>query len=159
MDFSSTLYHMATNPNHPDFSQLAYNSEQPVYVWKDNTVYYRSSAWTRDFRNWLEVQGIDLDPMERTFYHPIAIVKDNILTGYNTKEPNVANKFLEMNKSTRESYFPNLYFVQVGNHPYPKEARFHHTWIVENYHRECHQIFNPSTDPKDFFLLPKDILP
>ena len=159
MEFSSTLYFMAINPNHVDFSQNAYNTDEPIYVWKDNTVYKRTGVWQRDFRNWLRDNGIDVDTDYNIVYIPVAHVKDNVLTGYHTQFPNIANRFLEMGKSTRESYYPNLYYVQVGNHPYPKEARLNQGWLVDNYHRECHRIIYPHHEPKKFFILPKDILP
>ena len=159
MEFSSNLYHMAINPNHVDFQQMAYNSDHPIYVWKDNTVYKRMGIWNRDFKNWLSDQGIEVDPEDRVVYTPIAHVKDNVLTGYHTQYPNISNRFLDMNKSTRECYYPNLYFVQIGNHPYPKEARWSQAWLEDMFHRECHRIVYPDQNPKNFFILPNNILP
>ena len=159
MTFSSNLYFMAINPNHVDFSQKAYNSDEPIYVWRDNTVYKRIGVWQRDFRNWLNDNGIDVDGDNNHVYIPIAHVKDDILTGYHTQYPNIANRFLDMRNSTFECYYPNLYYVQVGNHPYPKEARWSHAWLEDCYHRECHRIVYPHSDPKKFFFLLKDILP
>ena len=159
MEPTSSLYFMAINPNHVDFSQKAYNTDQPIYVWKDNTVYKRTPVWLHDFRNWLENQGIEVDSDNKAVYTPVAHVKDDVLTGYQTQFPNMANRFLDMNKSTRESYYPNLYFVQIGNHPYPKVARYNSSWLTDCYHRECHRIIYPDSDPKKFFILPKDILP
>ena len=159
MTFSSSLYFMAINPNHVDFSQKAYNTDEPIYVWKDNTVYKRTGVWQRDFKNWLENQGIKVDSETRAVYTPVAHVKDNVLTGYHTHYPNVANRFLDMSKASRESYYPNLYYVQIGNHPYPKEARWSTSWLTDMFHRECHRIIYPDSDPKKFFILPKDILP
>ena len=159
MTFTSNLYLMATNPNHVDFQQMAYNSDQPIYVWKDNMVYKRTGVWQRDFRNWLRDNGIEIDSDENNIYCPVAHVKDDVLTGYHTQYPNVANRFLDMRKSTLESYYPNLYYVQIGNHPYPKEARWNSSWLTDMFHRECHRIVYPHSDPKKFFILPKDILP
>ena len=159
MEFSSSLYFMAINPNHSDFSQTAYNSDEPIYVWKDNMVYKRIGVWQRDFRNWLRDNGIDIDNDNNHVYTPVAHVKDDILTGYHTQYPNIANRFLEINQSVRETHYPNLYYVQIGNHPYPKEARYSQAWLEDCYHRECHRIVYPDSDPKKFFFLPKDILP
>ena len=130
MEFSSTLYHMTVNPNHYEFNQKAYNTDQPIYVWKDNTVYKRMAVWQRDFRTWLRDNGVEVDTDSNIVYTPISHYGNGVLTGWHTQYPNIANRFLDMNKAVRESYYPNLYFVQVGNHPYPKEGRFPLCWLL-----------------------------
>ena len=159
MEFTSTLYHMAINPNHKEFEQTAHNSEEPVYMWKDNTVYKRTGIWQRDFRNWLSENGIEVDFDHRACYIPVAHVKDNVLTGYCTQHANFSNRLLDMSEASRKSCYPNLYFTELGNHPYPKQARWHTSWLMDNFQRECHRIIYPHYDPKKFFILPKDILP
>jgi len=158
MEYSSTLYHMAINPNHSDFSQTAYNDNDPVYVWRDNTVYKRTSVWYRPFKRWLSLQGVTVSE-DNVVYTPIATVKDGIVTGYHTEYSNIANRFLDMDKSTLEYHYPNLYYVQIGNHPYPKEGRYQIPWLISQFHRECHRIVYPDSDPTQFFILPSNILP
>ena len=160
MTFSSTLYHYLTNPNAKAFEEIAYNSEtDPNWVWKDNTVYGRKSIWGSAFRQWLISEGIDYDTNNPVVYTPVAHIENGVVTGYHTQYPNVANRFLDMSKSVRELHYPNLYFVQVGTHPYPKEGRYHQPWLVDMFHRECHRIVYPDPDPKKFFFFLKDILP
>ena len=157
MEYTSTLANMLYNPNHINFKDTCYRTEQLQYRLIDNTLYYLQSVWCRDFRNWLDTNGVVIGE-ERRAYVPVAKLVEEKLIGYNTQYANIGNKFLEMNDSTREIHFPNLYLVEVGNHPYPKEARYHHSWVVENYHRECHQILNPPS-PKDFFFSPSSFVP
>ena len=159
MEFSSTIYHYATNPNAKAFEETAYNSNDPNWVWKDNTVYMRKTIWGNAFRTWLNDVGIDYDVNNPAVYTPVAHVENGIVTGYHTQYPNASNRFLDMKKSTRELYYPNLYFVQIGIHPYPKEGRYNHTWLVDMFHRECHRIIYPDPDPKKFFFFLKDIQP
>ena len=153
MEYTSTLADMLHKPNHPNFKDTCYRSEELNYRLRDNTIYYFTSVWGYEFRNYLEEQGIVV-PEHRRLYTPIAKLEDGEMIGYNTQHANIANRFLDMSDSTRESHFQNLFFVEIGNHPYPKEARYHHSWLVDNYHRECHKILNPPSDPKKFFLQP-----
>ena len=158
MEYTSTLANMLYNPQHPNFKDTCYRSEELNYRLKDNTLYYFQSVWGYEFKNWLESNNVVV-PENKRMYVPIAKLENEKLIGYNTQYANVGNKFLEMNDGTREIHFPNLYLVEVGNHPYPKEARYHHSWVVENYHRECHQIHNPPSDPRDFFFQPSYFSP
>ena len=52
---------MAINPNHADFSQMAYNSDEPIWFWKDNTVYKRMGIWSRPAKDWFKLHGFNLD--------------------------------------------------------------------------------------------------
>ena len=156
MTFSSILYSMCTNPNHSNFNDMAYNSEYPVYYLKNNTVYKRLGVWNRGWRNWLEENGVPVDD-DRAVYHPVINVQNGIITTWETQIANIGNKMLDMGESNRKVFYPNLYFVQIGNHPYPKEARFHKCWQLDTAQRECHRIIYPHHDPKQFFLLPKDL--
>lgn len=158
MEYSSTLANMLINPQHPNFKDTCYRSDEFNYRLKDNTLYYFQSVWCRDFRTWLNEQGIVV-PDNKRMYVPFAKLVEGELIGYNTQYANIGNKFLEMRDDARELHFSNLYFVEVGNHPYPKEARYHHCWVVENYHRECHRLLNPPSDPKQFFIHPSSFPP
>ena len=152
MEYTSTLADMLHRPHHPNYLDTLYNdSELLYYILKDNTVYHLTSVWCRDLRAWLSQQGVVV-PDSRRMYTPVAKLEDKMLVGYNTQYANVGNRFLELSDSIRECHFGNLFFVEVGNHPYPKEARYSHMWLVDNYHRECHKIINPPSDPKDFFI-------
>tara|TARA_Y100001937_G_scaffold89963_1_gene121671 strand:- start:43 stop:519 length:477 start_codon:yes stop_codon:yes gene_type:complete len=156
MEYTSQLYHIVTNPQHPQLEETAYNSELPVYYLKDNTLYKRQGVWQRDWRNWLESVGITVCD-ENSVYHPVIKVENGVVTTWETQIANIGNKMLDMGESTRQTYFPNLYYVQIGMHPYPKEGRFHKTWRLETAQRESHRIIYPHYDPKQYFLLPKDI--
>ena len=160
MEFTSTYYYYLTNPNAKVFEEKAYNNpNQPNYIWKDNTLYMRKTIWGTDFRRWLKNVGVDYDDNDLAVYTPIAHIDNGVVTGYHTHIANISNRFLDMEKTIRERYYPNLYFVQIGNHPYPKEARYNQSWLIDQFHRECHRIVYPHHDPKQFFILPKDILP
>ena len=158
MDFTSTLANMLINPQHSNFSDTCYRSERLTYRLKDNTLYYLQSVWCSDFRKFLNQHGIEV-PEDKRMYVPVAKLVEGKLIGYNTQYANIGNKFLDMGDGIRQCHFENLYFVEIGNHPYPKECRYHHSWVVENYHRECHQLLNPPSDPKDFFLHPNSFPP
>ena len=158
MDYSSTLANMLFNPNHINYTDIAYNTDLPTYILRDNTLFFMTSAWCRDFRAWLKSYGIDLGD-DRRVYTPCAKLVEGELIGYNTQFANMGNKFLDMGETTRQCYYDNLYFVEIGNHPYPKQGRFHHSWVVENYHRECHRLFNPPSDPNDFFFTMRTLVP
>ena len=157
MDFTSTLYQIATNPQHPQLEEKMYNSELPVYFLKGSTLYQRVSVWNRDFKNWLECEGVNVCDDNRVLYQPVIKVENGVVTTWETLNANMGVKFLQMPDSNRKAYYPNLYFVQIGLHPYPKEGRFHVNWTIENAQRESHRIVYPHHDPKQFFLSPKDI--
>ncbi len=156
MTFTSKLYLMATNPQHPSFDEMYYNSDQPNYYHKDNTVYKRQGIWARDFINWLEQMGITVGD-DRSVYIPVIKVENGVVTTWETHQANMGNKFLQLDESTRTLRYPNLYFVQIGMHPYPRQARFHNDWSIEQAQKESHRIIYPHYDPKQHFLLPKDI--
>ena len=154
MNYNTTIANMLINPNHRKHSEVLYNNEECfMYALKDNTLYYLASVWSIDLRKWIEKQGI-IVPDSRRMYMPIAKLEDNKLIGYNTQHANMGNKFLEIDSHTRSMYYPNLYYVEIGNHPYPKEARLHHQYQIGIYHKECHKLLNPPSDPKEFFLEP-----
>ena len=157
MTFSSTPYRIVTNPQHHMLEEKCYNLEIPTYYLKGNTLYQRQGVWQRDFRLWLESVGITVNDEDKSIYHPIIKVEDGIVTTWEANTANMGNKFLQMEDSTRGNWYPNLYFVQIGNHPYPKEARLHVNWQIEQAQRESHRIVYPHYDPKQYFLLPKDI--
>ena len=156
MTCTSTLYHIATNPQHKDFEQKAYNSEFPIWFLRDNTLYKRQGVWARQTKNWFTSVGLELCE-ENAVYHPVIKVENGIITTWETQVANVGNKMLEMTESNRQHYYPNLYYVQIGNHPYSKEGRLHKSWLLENAQRECHRIIYPHHEPKQFFILPKDL--
>ena len=158
MTFTSSIYHYLTNPDAKAFEEKAYNTDEPNWVLKDNVLYYRKNVWGTDFCKWLINEGIEYDDDRPAVYTPVASIENGIVTGYHTHLSNISNKFLEMGKSRRENYYPNLFFVQIGNHPYPKEARYNQSWLVDNFHRDCHRIIYPDPDPKKFFFLLSDII-
>ena len=157
MTFSSLLYQIVTNPQYGHhLEEKAYNSEIPTYLLRGNTLYMRQGVWQRDFRRWLESVGIDVCD-HRTVYQPVIKVENGIVTTWETNLANMGNKFLQMSDTNRSFYYPNLNFVQVGMHPYPKEGRYHVNWSIDNAQRESNRIIYPHYDPKQYFLLPKDI--
>ena len=153
MEYKSTYADMLHRPNHPNYEDTHYNSDELTYRLEDNTLYLFTSVWCRDFRTFLNEQGIVV-PDNKRLYTPLAKLVEGKLIGYNTQYPNMGNKFLNMYKNTREVHYSNLYFVEIGNHPYPKEARYQHSWLVESFHRDCHKLLNPPSDPKEFFIQP-----
>ena len=116
---------------------------------ESNTLYMRKTIWGSHFRRWLKDVGVDYDVNNPAVYTPVAHIENGVVTGYHTHYPNVANRFLDMSKTNRETFYPNLYFVQIGNHPYPKEGRYNHSWLVDMFHRECHRIVSPIPIPKN----------
>ena len=48
----------------------------------------------------------------------------------------------KMTETTRQHY-PNLYYVQIGNHPYSKEGRLHKSWLLENAQKNVTNNLSP----------------
>ena len=156
MTFTSSLYHIATNPQHADYQMKAYHTEYPIWFLKDNVLYKRQNIWARSTKNWFSSVGLELCE-DNAVYHPVIKVENGVVTTWETQIANIGNKILDMTESARATYYPNLYFVQIGNHPYAKEGRLHKSWLLEDAQRESHRIIYPHHEPKQFFMLPKDI--
>ena len=150
--FTSSLYYIATNPNHSSLSESVWNRpNQRVYHMEGNTLYQRITVYDRKRRNWLENMGLELGD-DFALYQPVIRVENGIVTTWETQVANISNRILGLGKAQRDIYYPNLYFVQIGNHPYPKHARYRECWSVSQAQRESHQIIYPHHDPKQHYL-------
>ena len=150
--FSSTLYHIATNPNHPAHKESVWNNaSQPLYHMEGNTLYQRMTIYDKRRRLWLKDMGLEIGD-DYALYQPVIKVENGIVTTWETHFANIGNRMLDMEDSTRKIYYPNLYFVQIGNHPYPKQARYREGWNVMQAQKESHRIIYPHHDPKQHYL-------
>ena len=138
--FTSDLYHIATNPNHLSHKDSVWNRpNQRIYHMEGNTLYQRITVYDKRRRLWLESMGLDLGD-DRSLYQPVIRVENGIVTTWETHFANIGNRMLDMEDSVRKVYYPNLYFVQIGNHPYPKQARHRGGWSVQKAQQESHRI-------------------
>ena len=159
MEYTSSLYHMAINPKHKAYSETVWNTDDmPIYIRKDNTVYQCQRVYERRHRNWLEENGVELDD-NYSMYAPIITVENGIVTTYETLRANVGNFFLQMDDYDRKRHYPNLNFVQIGMHPYPKYSRYRTGWSIEQAMRESHRIVYPHYEPSKHYVQTKDIVP
>ena len=158
MEYTSTLYHMATNPNHLGFNQIVWNSDDlPMYIKRDNTLYQCQRVYNRLWREWLQNNDIELDK-DYSVYVPVITVENGIITTYETLRANVGNYFLQMDEKSRSICYPNLNFVQIGMHPYPKQARYRVSWSIEMAMKESHRIVYPHHEPSKHYVQVKDIV-
>jgi len=150
--FTSPLYHIATNPNHSSLLESVWNRpNQRVYHLEGNTLYQRITVYDRQRRNWLISKGLELGD-DFDLYQPVIRVENGIVTTWETQVANISNRILGLGKVQREISYPNLYFVQIGNHPYPKYARYRECWNVTKAQLESHRIIYPHHDPKQHYL-------
>lgn len=151
MEPTTQLQKMLLDHDHSSYNDTLFNrGEYRMYQRSENTIYLLTSCWDKDYRDWLGNNGIVIDT-PRNVYVPVARLEgDNTFIGYNTQFPNMANKILT-EKILIPHRYPNLYWVDIGNHPYPKEARQQHNWQVKEYLSVCHKIVHPDYEPKNFF--------
>ena len=109
--FTSTLYHIATNPNHQAHKDSVWNNaSQRIYWMEGNTLYQRMTVYDKQRRNWLKSMGLEIGD-DCALYQPVIRVENGIVTTWETHLANMGNKFLEIEKSHREINYPNLYFA------------------------------------------------
>ena len=150
--FTSSLYHIATNPNHRAHEESVWNKpNQRVYHMEGTTLYQRICVYDKQRRNWFISMGLEIGD-DCALYQPVIRVENGIVTTWETQVANISNRILGLGKVHREISYPNLYFVQIGNHPYPKHARYRQCWSVTQAQLESHQILYPHHDPKQFYL-------
>ena len=150
--FTSSLYHIATNPNHRAYKESLYHKPtQRVYHMEGTTLYQIMTVYDRQRREWLQNMGLEIGD-DCYLYQPVIKVENGIVTTWETHVANISNRILGLGKVQREMHYPNLYFVQIGNHPYPKEARYRESWNVTKAQLESHRILYPHHDPKQFYL-------
>ena len=142
MEYQSTLYHMLNNPNHEGFSYDEYHLVE-------NTIYQRYYFYRQPIRRWFMDKGFTLEEIDEGIYKPIARKEGKHYIGWRGDKANPSVYFLNLDH--REIWYPNLFFVEQGINPYPKELRQHVNWTEELYHRECDMLFLPHHDPKQWF--------
>jgi len=141
----STLMEMLNNPNHLNFNY--------GYKLIEDTIYQRvyMHMHNRSQYLWLENNGFTYEQARGHIYRPVARKETNEFIGWACSRANPSVFFLSMEDSVRKIYYPNLYWVERGLYPYPKQFKLSTSWQEEQYHRECHRLLLPNENPLHFF--------
>ena len=140
---------MLGNKEHHRFTQLTWRDE-PYYIQEGNTIFRLQSFYCRDGKTWLDEQSPLFRENEYKAYIPVATLETigdkDIFIGYIWERANMANYLLDLQDSTRETYYPNLIWCDVGNHPYPKDIRCSESWNESNYNKSATKLVHPHYD-------------
>ena len=128
------------------------------YVLRENTVYQRKNFHQLDTTRWLDNFSSKFKEADYVVYVPVATLNDGEYVGYNYEHANFSNRVLAICNTTNfKCYYPNLYWIDIGNHPYPKEVRFHHDWRQREFNKYCNKIIYANPDPSKAFLTPTEL--
>lgn len=151
----SEVYKMFKNKDYHRWEQVDWE-KRPVFIQRDNTIYQLVKSYYR--KQWLRVQSEKFHSNGYAFYIPIATMEEGTLTSYIWDKPNMAKWLLDLAGSDgKVSCRPNLYWCDVGNHPYPKEGRFNTSWIQNEVERCCHRLVYPDIDIEKAVIFPSDL--
>lgn len=141
------LIEMLNDSNHSNFSY--------GYKLMEGTLYNRFIIRSIGTRKWLLDNGFTHEQVkDGFFYRPIAKKENGEYIGWHCGKPNPSVWFLSMNDKERELLYPNLYWVDRGLFPYPKQVySLNISWFEDQYHRECHRILLPPENPLEFFYV------
>ena len=142
------LKDMLGDKNHHRFEQVSWKQE-PCYIQEDNTIYKLHSFYGHGSKTWLDDQSSLFKENDYRVYIPVATLETvggkPIYIGYIWERANMANYLLDLD-TTREVYYPNLIWCDVGNHPYPKFIRTGESWYEMNYNKEVTKLVYPHYD-------------
>jgi len=128
------------------------------YVLSGNTIYQRKAFFRRHNTEWLDSFSPKFSKHDYIAYVPVATLEDGVYIGYTYEDANLSNQVLDIcNRSKIENFYPNLYWVDVGNHPYPRAFRFNHNWRQTTYNKYCNKIIYSNPDPSKAFLTPTEL--
>jgi hypothetical protein len=123
-----------------------------MYASKGDTVYYRKNFNRSECREWFDDLGDKYKKAEYNLWLPVATKREGVYIGYSYSEANLSNSILKLGATIRKCYYPNLYWVDIGNSPYPKEVRFNEMYRHRVFNKYCHKIIYAGLDPATVFL-------
>ena len=145
MQFTSQIYQVLKDKKIINVNY--HNDGLPHWVYEEGTLYQKQYLYGC---GWIRTQ-LNVSSETQCIYYPIGRIENGVHIGWSTQAANYSNQILKMSPHERSVYFPHLYFVQLGNNPYPSSARLSTTWVTQMWHRECHKILLPHEDPQQFF--------
>lgn len=147
------IYKMFTDKDCERLKQLNWK-DQLVYLKRGDTIYAIHRYWQG--KTWLREQDQRFAENDWTAYFPIATKKGDTYISYEYERANPSRYYLEYQSRLKTS-FPNLYWCDVGNHPYPKEIRFSPCWLHSEWNKYCHKIIMPDMDISKMVIFPSDL--
>ena len=137
------------------FGCKTYHGSYPLWLHRDNTIYKYKRPYEGDTQKWLEKLSPKFKENDFRMYIPIAKKSYDKYIGYSWERKNLA-MYLLKDSITRGQYY-NLYWVDIGNHPYPKGMFFQQGWREREYLRSCHKIIHPPDNPLDCVIFPSEL--
>ena len=137
------------------FRDRTYYGDRPIWLIRDNTLYKYKRPYDVHTQKWLEKLSPKFKENDFRMYIPMARKEGDVYIGYSWERKNLA-MYLLKDSTTRGQYY-NLYWVDIGNHPYPKGMLFQQGWREQEYLRHCHKIVYPSDNPLDCIIFPSEL--
>ena len=141
------LKDMLEDKEHERFKQLSWKNE-PYYIQEGNTIYKLQSFYCHDSKSWLDQQSPLFGENDYRVYIPVATLETigdkDIFIGYIWERANMGNYLLDL--TNRKSYYPNLIWCDIGNHPYPKDIRCSESWNECNFNKTATKLVHPHYD-------------
>ena len=132
-----------------------YYRSSPMWLLRDNTLYKYKRPYDRQTYKWLDKISPRFKEENYVMYIPIARKSYDKYIGYSWERKNLSMHLLK-NEDIRDGYY-NLYWVDIGNHPYPKGMFFQYNWREREYLRHCHKIIHPPDNPLDCVIFPSEL--
>ena len=132
-----------------------YLGDRPVWLIRDNTLYKYKRPYDGQTQKWLEKLSPKFKEEYFRMYIPIARKSYDKYIGYSWERKNLS-MYLLKDSATRGQYY-NLYWVDIGNHPYPTGMLFQQGWRECEYLRHCHKIIHPPDNPLDCIIFPSEL--
>ena len=149
------LYQMFIDEDHHRLKQMNWK-DIPYYIKRGDTIYKLRHHWQG--KVWLNQQSSRFQENEWYAYFPIAEKRDKVFVSYVYEKANTSNWLLSSySDNARERIYPNLYWCDVGNHPYNKDIRFNHCWVHSTFAKYCHQWVLPDLDIEKAVIFPSDL--
>jgi len=152
------LREMFTNSEHTAFIQETWANEK-YYVRQGDTIYKLHNFYGQSARVWLNGQSPLFKDNEYRVYIPVATLEtkgDNeTFIGYIWEKANMSNHLLvDYRCHGVKSRYPNLYWCDVGNHPYPKDVRAETNWREGQFNKYAQRLVYPNYDITKAVLFP-----
>ena len=142
------LRDMLADKEHDRFKLLTWKNE-PYYIQEDNTIYKLQSFYCRDSKYYLDKHSPLFEENDYKVYIPVATLETKgdkeIYIGYIWERANMGNHLLDFGNN-RETYYPNLIWCDIGNHPYPKYLRCGESWNEVGFNKMATKLVHPHHD-------------
>ena len=150
----SDVLEMLKDPNHRRLTDTSHMGH-PYYILRGNTIYGYKRFYQG--KTWLLSQSQKFKENSWGCYIPIATKKGDTHIGYMWERANMSSWLLSLGDATRSWKYPNLYWCDVGLHPYPKEIRRVDNWLQNSFNRIAHKLVYPNVDIVKAVIFPSDL--